>query len=194
MITLGGLTNDELGFKVLKVDTMQPALPATRDYLTEISGRHGSYDFGADLSARVYLLSCYFPAAVTPAEIQAAIRVLNAHLLDAWGKPETMTLYFDAEPDKYYNVRYSGSQTIDTSAAMARRQFTLPLVAFDPHAYAAEVEDEDDITTSPQALNYTVVSGLNVPLTIILDNEGAGTIAGFTFKTYDEIFDWSVYA
>ena len=191
MITLGGKTDTELGFRVLGLDTVIPNLPETRDYLTTIAGRHGSYDFGADLSARGFLLNCYFEEELDHAQIQAAVLALNAHLLDNWGKPKTMELVFDWDDDKHYNVRYSGGVGVDTAQALARRKFTLPLIAFEPFAFSDEVEVEYDITDSPVSLWYTVESGLNVPITIILDNEGLNTLHGFSFKTFEDIFDWT---
>lgn len=88
-------------------------------------------------------------------------------------------------------VRYSGSHDLDTEAATARRWFMLPLIAPDPHAFGEEVEVEYLIEDSPVSPWYEVESGLNVPITIILDNEGLNTLHGFSFKTFEEIFDWT---
>ena len=193
MITLGGKTDAELGFTVMSPNTLRPNLPDTRDYTTVISGRHGAYDFGADLGPRAFLLNCWFNEDLDDEDIETAVIALNAHLLDNWGKPKTLELIFDWQPTRHYDVRYSGKLAIDTSEAMARRKFTLPLIAFDPHAFGEEEEVEYLIEDSPVSLWYTVASGLNVPITIILDNEGLNTIEGFSFKTFDDIFDWSVY-
>lgn len=193
MITLGGITNTELGFKVLRDGTDIPGMPDTRDRLMSISGRHGDYDFGADLGPRLFMLNCYFDDDEAPEDIQASLRSLSAHLLDNWGRPKTLELVFDFEPDKSYLVRYSGSHDLDTEAATARRWFMLPLIAPDPHAFGPEVEEEAQLTASPQIETFEIESGLNVPLTIILDNEGENTINGFSFKTFDLIEEWSVH-
>jgi len=193
VITLGGKTETELGFKILSSNTLTPGLPDTRDYTIAIAGRHGAYDFGADLQPKGFLFNCWFPLGLDSAAIEAAILALNAHLLDNWGKPLTLELVFDWQTDKHYNVRYSGGQGIDTGQAMARRKFTLPLIAFDPHAFGEEIEVEYLLEDSPVSPWYEVVSGLNVPITIILDNEGLNTLNGFSFKTFEEILDWSVY-
>lgn len=183
----------EMGFKVLKSDTLIPNLPDTRDYTAVIAGRHGAYDFGSDLAPRGFLLNCWISEDIDHTAIEAAILALNAHLLDSWGRPRTLELVFDWQTDKHYDVRYSGGQGIDTGQAMARRKFTLPLIAFDPHAFGEEIEVEYLLEDSPVSPWYDVVSGLNVPITIILDNEGLNTLSGFSFKTFDDIFDWSVY-
>ncbi len=190
MITLGGKTENELGFKILSSNTLISGLPATRDYTAVIAGRHGAYDFGADLQFKGFLFNCWMPQGLDDATIEATILALNAHLLDNWGKPRTLELIFDWQTDKHYNVRYSGGQGIDTGQAMARRKFTLPLIAYEPFAFGEEVEVEYQITGSPKDFWYMVESGLNIPITIILDNEGANTIAGFSFKTFEEIFNW----
>ncbi len=188
---LGGVkTEADFGFDIIKVDTVIPALASTRDRLTTIAGKHGSYDYGADLQPTAFVFHCYFTDDVTDSAIQIAIRKLNAYLLDGWGEPVALTLTFSYETDKYYNVRYSGSHEVDTSAAMARRKFTLPLVAHDPIAYAtAGVTDERIITNSPQAEIYAVTTGINVPVQITLNNNTGADINGFSFITYDNIFD-----
>lgn len=191
MITLGGKTDTELGIVVLSSQTLIPNLPDTRDYTTVIAGRHGAYDFGADLGPRLFMFSCWLNEDLDDEDIQTALTALNAHLLDNWGKPKTLELIFDYQTDRHYNVRYSGAQAIDTGRGMARRKFTLPLIAFEPFAFSDEVEVEYDITDSPVSPWYTVVSGLNVPITIILDNEGLNTLHGFSFKTFEDIFDWT---
>lgn len=193
MITLGGKTDTELGFKILSADTLISSLPATRDYTAEIAGRHGSWDFGADLQAKMFVFNCWLLEDMIDADIDAAITTLNEHLLDGWGKPSTLELVFDYQTGRHYNVRYSGAQGIDTGQAIARRKFTLPLIAFDPYAYGVEVEDEDTIVTSGVSLLYVVASGYNVPIKIIMDNEGANTLKGFSFKTFEVIEDWSYY-
>jgi hypothetical protein len=186
----GTKTETDFGFTVLKADTIITSLAATRDRLSEIAGKHGSYDYGADLQPVAFMLHCYFTSDTTNAAIQTAIRTLNAYLLDGWGEPVALTLTFDYETDKYYNVRYSGTHTIDTSAGMNRREFTLPLVAYDPIAYATTgVTDEDEITTSPQELVYSVTTGINVPVQITLTNNTGADIDGFSFLTFDTIFD-----
>lgn len=188
-VVSGYLTEAQLGFTVLYYDTLKPMLPPTRDKLSVIGGKHGAWDYGAEMQPMGFVFYCYFHDDVTHTEIQAAIRTLNAYLLDGYGRPVTHELIFDTEPDKRYYVRYSGEAGVDTGN-MQRRKFSLPLVAFDPVAYGEEVNHDDNVTLSPTTLNYTVTSGLNVYPIITIDNDGLNTIAGFSFVTTEDIFDY----
>lgn len=130
-IVLGGKTPEQLGFRIL-MDTVEPALPETRDRTLQIDGRHGLYDFGADLAERRF----EFPCAMLKADVvalQRAERELTAHLVDGYGRPKTMELIINSEPEKVYTVRYAGSLTPQRMVGLGR--FTLPLVAYDPFAY-----------------------------------------------------------
>src|SRR5690606_4535944 len=89
-----------------------PLLASTRDRSTNISGTNGSHDFGADLDTIPFNL----PLGIhqkNKAEVQQVVRQLKSVLLDGDGKPKTFLLKFGYEPDKYYNVRYSGFVPID---------------------------------------------------------------------------------
>jgi len=68
--------------------------------------------------------------------LQHYVRQLAAHLVDAYGRPKTMKFIFHREPDKYYMVRYSGTLSIDRILRQSVGEFTLPLTAYDPYAYA----------------------------------------------------------
>lgn len=162
-ITLGGKRASELQIAVL-IDSQEPALPSTRDRTLEIPGRHGVYDFGADLGPRLFELSCKI-VKDTPYALQLAVRNLAAHLLDGSGRPRTLELIFDEEPDKVYYVRYSGSLSIQRLVGLGR--FTLPLMAFDPFAYSL-----NDVST------IRVDSGISVDSDISVDSTYDFTIIG----------------
>jgi phage-related protein len=112
-----------------------PALPSTRDYTVELSGRHGAYDYGADFGPRPFNLPMKLHGVRSNAELAAAITEFKKALLDSTGRPKTIKLSFDYEPDKWYMARYSGSLPIDRLVVMGK--FILPLTAYDPAAYAA---------------------------------------------------------
>lgn len=138
--TLGGKTDKELGLVMLG-QSKRPLLPGTVDRTIQIPGKHGAWDFGADLGPRLFELECAF---VTRNHItlQQKVSELAAFLVDPYGRPRTMELSFDTQPDRSYTVRYSGSLPIDRIVGLGR--FTLPLIAFDPFAYAeATAYDED---------------------------------------------------
>jgi predicted phage tail component-like protein len=129
---LGGKTFSELGLILLRT-TEIPILPSTTDRMVQIPGRAGAYDFGSDIGPRQFNLECAIKATTTRQELVEKARALAVHLLDD-GKPKTMELIFDDEPDRYYNVRYSGRILMEKIASIGR--FTLPLIASDPFAYA----------------------------------------------------------
>lgn len=135
--TLGGKTANELGI-IMTRSSQRPMLAPTVDRLLSIPGRNGQWDFGADLGARMFGLECV----ILPqryADLQISIDRLAMHLLDAFGRPRTMQLILDASPDRFYSVRYSGDLPIERLASMG--QFTLPLLAADPHAYSLTGSD-----------------------------------------------------
>lgn len=129
---LGGKTFDELGLVLLKT-TQIPILPSTRDRTVQIPGRAGVYDFGSDIGPRQFNLECAIKAA-TRQELFEKVRALAAHLIDTDGKPRTLELIFDDEPDRYYSVKYSGGVSMERIVSVGR--FTLQLMATDPFAYA----------------------------------------------------------
>lgn len=133
MIVLDGIPAEQLGMHVLK-DYADPSIPATRDSGVVIPGRHGEIDFGADLGKRDFS----FPIVLIPQssyyEALAKTDELKKILLDPYGKPRTFKLIAGDRPDRYYNARYSGALPI--SDLIKNRFFTLPLVAYDPHAYS----------------------------------------------------------
>ncbi|PGT35671.1 phage tail protein [Bacillus anthracis] len=162
---------------VLK-DYADPSIPATRDSGVVIPGRHGEIDFGADLGKRDFS----FPIVLIPQssyyEALAKTDELKKILLDPYGKPRTFKLIVGDRPDRYYNARYSGALPI--SDLIKNRFFTLPLVAYDPHAYSIlESTDEikwgdpipwmSDIPISAGGNSYTITS----PQKISIDNYGS---------------------
>ena len=166
-IKLGGKTAEELNIRVL-IDTQEPILPDTRDRILTIPGRHGAYDFGADLEPRKFELKCALLGATSPSDLQKKVRALAAHLIDENGRPRTLELIFDTEPEKKYYVRYAGSLPIERIVALGL--FTLPLVAYDPYAYSAL--DAYDVTYEYDT-GKTYDSGLIYP--------NAHTVQDWTF-------------
>lgn len=190
--TLGGKTAEQLKIMLLE-DTQIPVLPETRDMTQVIPGRNGVYDFGADLGPRYIDLDCGFIDEVLDSDdkLQVAVMDLAEHLVDAWGKPRELELVFDRLPDKTFFVRYAGNLPIERTLYHAKGFFTLPLTAFDPYAYGDEVDDGRTITDGLASEVYEVDTAVNVPVTLIIENEGTNILHGFSFKTFDEIFDVS---
>lgn len=134
---------------VLK-DYVDPSIPATRDSGVVIPGRHGEIDFGAYLGNREFS----FPIVLIPQssyyEALAKTDELKKILLDPYGRPRTFELVVGDRPDRFYNARYSGSLPI--SDLVKNRFFTLPLTAYDPHAYS--IVTNDDITWGSQNVTF----------------------------------------
>jgi predicted phage tail component-like protein len=136
--TLGEKSFEELNLKISS-DYQRPMSAPTRDYTMEIGGRHGAWDFGADLGPKPFSLPCTL-ISNDPTSLQTAINDVTDHLFDATGRPKTMKLVFGESPEKYYMVRFSGNLPINRIIGIG--QFTLPLVAFDPYAYYMELTDD----------------------------------------------------
>jgi phage-related protein len=145
VITLDGHTLDYFGLIPLKGH--DNPTPATRDKSLVIPGKHGAWDFGADMD----VIQFNFPMAFNEIDrtaTQKRIREFVSFLLDSKGKPRTFTLAFDYEPEKYYYVRYSGQ--IKPERLFGLGTFDLPLTAFDPTAYAEQTYKRDNVVTTLQ--------------------------------------------
>lgn len=176
---LGGKTAIELGLR-LKYTSDRPILPSTVDRTVSIPGRNGLMDFGADVGQRQFNLECGM-IYNNHIELQTAVSKLAAFLHDPYGRPKTMKLILDSQPERYYNVRYSGSLPIDRIAGFG--EFTLPLVGFDPYAYKL---DETIINTaimeSPWNSRVESTGTVVTPTLIELMNRGTETINSFTIQ------------
>ncbi|MBJ9983590.1 phage tail family protein [Bacillus sp. S70] len=140
-LTIDGKHISELNLQLLR-DHQNPAAPSTRDNVMTIPGMHGAYDFGASLGVKEFLLPVHLKLKNEYETLSSAIRKVMAVFIDPYGKPKTVKLIFDYEPDKYYMVRYSGNIPINRLFSMGK--FELPLTAYDPHAYSI-IESTDDV-------------------------------------------------
>lgn len=184
-ITFGGIRDIDLGFRVLE-ESNEPLLPSTRDIGITIPGKHGQYDFGADLAERVFSFSCAFVADGTnydtpsAAGLQQRVRTLARHLTDSYGRPRTVQLVRYYEPDKFYLVRYAGSASLERLIYNSIGMFELELVAFDPFAYSVQEHiTEQVITASPTLLQLVSAGNIRSEAVIILTNTGSNTLGEF---------------
>jgi len=182
VFTLGGRTAKDLGLIMLR-SAQRPVLPGTRDSSVSVPGRPGAYDFGGELGPREFELECGIIAA-NRGELQNIVRNLAAHLLDSRGRPRTMELIFDIEPDRHCTVRYSGDLPIERIIRTGR--LTLPLIAHDPFAYDNDetvfdqvMNDEDILTATGSgniaAMPVVEITALEATSGIIM-NVGLGEI------------------
>ena len=144
---------------IFEYESERPIAPNTRDSTMVIDGKAGAWDFGAERDVLSFNLQC---GAIRKdrAALQQTVRALSAHLFDARGRPRTMKLTFEYEPEKWYYVRYSGSLPINRIVGVG--EFTLPLTAFDPDAYA-EANAYDETYQYDTGVQYD--SGLIYPNT-----------------------------
>mgnify|MGYP001426019220 CR=1 FL=1 len=175
-IWLNDKSNVDLGF-IVRGTSRRPGLPGTVDRTLTIPGRHGRYDFGAELSTRSIVLDCAFITR-DAAELQQKVMELSRFLVDSYGKPRTLRLRFRERPGQHFNVRLVGS--FDVERIIGTGVFSLPLTAFDPFAYANEEQIyENVVTTSPHIANVETVGNIRTSPVIVLTNEGSTTITHF---------------
>jgi phage-related protein len=135
---------------------------------------HGAYDFGADMGPRPLPLECAFMER-NAFQLQRRVSALSAYLVDSDGRPRTMSLIYANQPDRQFLVRYSGQ--LPTTRAAGLGTFTLPFMAFDPHAYS--IYESDDINVDAPVLVDTDLSvdaaydfAVTGPVTLAIDNFG----------------------
>lgn len=165
---------NDIGIRA-KLSSSIPLSPETRSKIITIPNTHGAYDMGAEFEPLPLDLECDVQGR-NLSETQMSARVLKGILLDGYGRPRTVKVSFDFEPDKWYLARLEGM--IPTERMAKKTDFTLPLTAYDPHAYSNALNTEitwgsEEITfeydyllghktytdlniTEAQALMYTV--------------------------------------
>src|SRR5690554_5951957 len=154
----------EIGIAVL-LNSDEPALPALRNSIVNVPGRHGAYDFGAYLEPREFTLNCVFPRQ-SYSDLKRHIREFNQLFIDEYGRPKTVKLRFGDEVDKYYNARLTGGIPVEWAAE--RGFISVKLTAFDPHAYS--LVNANEVTWGSEVVTFE--------WTYLLGMDGTGT--GFT--------------
>lgn len=130
---------EKLGLRMRKGHE-HPLTGGTLDRFISIPGKHGVYDYGADLEA----LQITLPLTIRedrPINLQTKLSDLKRILLDGKGKTRTFKLSFGYEPDRYYLVRLTGSVPLERYFKGYGR-FDLPLIAPDPRSYSTTKNDE----------------------------------------------------
>jgi len=199
---LDGKRADQLGLAMLR-QSQRPVLPGTTDRTLQIPGKHGAWDFGAELGPRLFNIEVAF-VEQNAAALQRKVSELAAFLVDAYGRPRTMELIFTIQPDRKYFVRYSGSLPIERISGLGR--FTLPLIAYDPFAYSLVPNDEvtwgsEAVTfendfytygheggqietiTASKIMNVVVLGSISVRPKIILSGNGSNVVISANGKS-----------
>lgn len=147
---LGGVPAKELGIIMIS-SSRRPMLPNTVDRTMAIPGRHGAWDFGADLGPRAFALDCAL-VEQDAAALQLAVERVASLLLDKHGRPRELSLRLDIRPEREYKVRYVGSLPVERIIGLGR--FTLPLIAYDPFGYAEATAFDVDPGEYDTGLDY----------------------------------------
>jgi len=171
-VWLDDKSNVDLGF-VVRGTSRRPGLPATVDRTLTILGRHGQYDFGAELDARSFVLDCAFVTR-NATELQQKIRELSRFMVDSYGRPRTLKLRFRERPGQHFNVRWTGG--FDIERIIGTGLFSLTFTAFDPFAYGPEQVFETTITQSPFTFEIQSAGDIRTPPVIVLTNIGTTTL------------------
>lgn len=141
----------EYGWQFMCDEHENPLLQSMRNVELSIPQHHGAYDYGANLDPITFAipLNIYEDNAIL---LQREIRNLKKHFLDGNGKPKTVKLRFDYEPDKYYNVRlYQGVPVTRELGEIA--DFVLPLICYEGHAWS--VVRNNEVTWGSRLLTFS---------------------------------------
>lgn len=175
-VWLDDKSNVDLGF-IVRGTSQRPGLPATVDRTLTIPGRHGQYDFGAELSSRTIKLDCAFITR-NATELQQKVIELARFLVDSFGRPRALKLRLRERPGQFFTVRWTGG--FDIERIIGTGLFSLTFVAFDPFAYSDQERiREDVVTTSPHEQVVEVDGNVRTAPVITLTNEGTETITYF---------------
>ena len=172
-----------------------PATPEFTQKSITIPGLPGVWDFGHDIGTRSFEIPLKY-LVNDKYERQRILNVLVAFLFDEYGKPKARKLYFDYEPDKYYNVKLASP--IDPERLMFTNTFTLQFKADNPYknfmlpsneiVWGADIPFMSDILldtggslgtiTSAQTISINNQGTIAKPLSITV--QGSGTDVTFT--------------
>jgi predicted phage tail component-like protein len=138
MIIINGKKLSEYGI-ICQRGYIHPSTPNISNKELSIPGKDGIYDFGVQVGERRFS----FPLALindNNTYLQHGIRAFIMDLFDHYGKPKTITLVFDYEPDKYYKARCTSQISPDKITRTGL--FTIEFTAYDPYAYSQVLADE----------------------------------------------------
>lgn len=154
MFVIDNKTNDDLGLILLNTSEID-LIPEIDARVVNIPGRPGVYDFGAELSYRVFRLSLALNEIQDLEDLENQISYIAEQLTDQDGRPRTVLFYFTTDSTKRYQVRIYNKAEIERDAFNGR--FTLTLVAVNPFAEGttqtvavpATVSVDGNIRTAP---------------------------------------------
>ena len=150
-ISLDGINLDkDLGIRVREISEYM-SVPGTNNQIVSIPGKHGSQFLDSDLDPRPFGFGCR-TTTKSFSNLQKPERDLTTIFFDKFGKVKEVKLVLGHEPEKWYNVRYAGSVSIQKLAKFG--DFILPLIAYDPYAYAPATYYDPDFIPRYDTNNY----------------------------------------
>lgn len=175
LFTLDGRTLEEFGL-IAQPGHQHAMLPSTLERRMNISGMHGSYDFGASLTERTFSFPLVFANEINRFDLQQKIRTFSAFLLDGFGYPRDIKLIFNYEPSVYYTVRYSGGLVPERIFALG--YFNLAMMASDPFARSITgtdglILDSDIVLDSDIRLHDEFSYAINRTIAVEINNWGS---------------------
>lgn len=182
LITLDGRPLDSFGL-LPRPGHQHAMLPTTVERRLAVPGRHGSYDFGASLTERLFLFPLVYAKELNRFELQQKMREFSAFMLDGFGYPRDIVLEITYDPGVYYTVRFSGG--IVPERVYALGYFDLTLIASDPFARSMTesdgiILDSDIVLDSSIRLDDGFSYTVNAPMSLEINNWG-------TMNVYPEI-------
>ncbi|MHB1418493.1 MAG: distal tail protein Dit [Bacillota bacterium] len=134
-ITEEGILNP-LGVVVLN-DSRYDLLPATRENVETVPGRHGEIDFGSEFQPRLLELRVALGEDYTRSQWDQVKRTLARYLNPILG---AKNLIFADDVEKMYQVKFAGK--IDFSQLNNWLEFTIPFKASDPFIIGSYLQSQ----------------------------------------------------
>lgn len=171
---------------IAKQGHVNPITPIYESKTLAIPGRVGLWDYGTEIREKRFS----FPLAIIEydrTELQRKLNDFVAFLFDAYGKPRNIKVVFDYEPDKYYMMRLA--EAIDIERTWNTADFTLNMVAYDPHkkfivpsneiTWGSDVPILSDILWCTGITNWSITT----PQTFeVINNGNVSTLFAFTLN------------
>jgi len=163
-----------LGVLVLR-DSRHDLMPALKEFVEEVPGRHGEINFGNKLSSRLLELHVASMDGLTPEQKEAVQREFAKYLNPLAGPKN---LVFLDDPGKTYIVKYAGK--IDPTEYADWMEFVIPFKAIKPYIVGSS---EKKFSGSG-----TLTNNVNVETPIIIEILGEVTDPSITFGTYTLVY------
>ena len=156
---LNNITSSSMGIPSRM--TIENRIPELRNQTGRLAGRHGLFDFGQTLSARIIEITCLIP----PGKNDAALLSLKDSIVN-WLNPDKglCPLILDREPGRRYMARLQDGLSFET---LVRNSGTFDLTFFCPDPFAYAVADETFTLTDSADITRTLGNVESHPLYLL---------------------------